>query len=189
MIGAQLTAALPTRLLPRAGSPASRSAMTCAWQIYLIPRGPHRLACGAKALSVLSFRSFSSFFQFPDISKYIEADIFKIMMDIIVEIPYRSYPLLIEILLTPRIIFLARYLIMLTSVELYRKLYRSTVEIDDIPPDHLLTIEVLLAVFKKIIPQFSFFRGHIFPKLPGIVCQLPVIQAIHDIIPHSIIPR
>ena len=29
-----------TALLRRAGSPASRFAMTCAWQIYLIKRGP-----------------------------------------------------------------------------------------------------------------------------------------------------
>ena len=42
-----------TRLLPRAGGPASRFAMTCAWQIYLIHGVPTKsLILWSKALAI-----------------------------------------------------------------------------------------------------------------------------------------
>lgn len=109
----------------------------------------------------------------------IRANSVKILVNIPICISQNSDSLPVQIFVTFLIIRLAVGRIMLTSVNFDGYLCLGAIEIDDIPSDDFLLVDCYREIFQKIIPQVTFFRGHVFSQVLCIAGQLFVICFVH----------
>ena len=62
--------------------------------------------------------------------------------------------------------------VMLGTVDFYNKLCLAAIKIDYIISNNTLPVELNRVFFKKIIPQMTFFRGHVFSEVFGIFAKI-----------------